>query len=103
MSSFDMLILDYANFSNNSVDITMIAIKLSKTTREIKYLRKTDPWKYEKYLNQYQKESNSIKSIEYPPLPSNWFQHFTHSGGLTMINGECLPTLENLKNAQDVF
>ena len=103
MSNQNMLIIDYANFSTSPIPVTLLAIKLNKTTKEIKYLRKTEPWKFQDYLKQYQKELNSIESIEYPPLPNGWYQRFTQSGGLNMINGQSLPSLDELKNFNDVF
>ena len=103
MSHFEILVIDYANFSNSSISIALLAIKLNKTTREIKYLRKTEPWIFQDYLKQYQKELDSIKSIEYPPVPQGWFQRFLQSGGLTMINGQSLPSLDELRNSNNVF
>ena len=98
-----MLILDYANFSTSSIPVTLLAIKLNKTTREIKYLRRTEPWRFQDYLKQYQKELDSIEQIEYPQLPNGWYQRFIQSGGLIMINGQSLPSLNELKNSNDVF
>lgn len=103
MSNFNTLILDYANFSTSSIPISFLAIKLNKTTREIKFLKNSEPWKYQEYLNQYQKQINFIKPIEYPPLPYQWYQKFLQSGGLTMLNGDSLPTLKTLNNQNNVF
>ena len=103
MNKYDILILDYANFSSSTIPVTLLAIKLNKTTREIKYLRRTEPWKFENYLNQFQKEIHSIKPIEYPPLPQGWYKHFCDNGGLKMTNGQSLPTLKELYKPNHIF
>lgn len=103
MSNFEMLILDYANFSDSQIPVTYLALKLNKTTREIKFLQKSEPWEFDRYLRQYQKELNFIKPIEYPPLPINWYEDFVRSGGLMMKNGETLPSLITLNNQNNVF
>ena len=103
MNDFEMLILDYANFSGSQIAVSFLAIKLSKTTREIKFLQKSEPWEFHRYLKQYQKELDFIKPIKYPSLPINWYEEFVRSGGLTMINGEALPSLSELNNQNNVF
>ena len=103
MNNFEMLILDYANFSNNQIKNTFLAVKLNKTTKEIKFLQSSEPWKYDEYLKQYKRELDFIKPIEYPPLPIKWYENFVRSGGLTMKNGETLPSLEELNNQNNVF
>ena len=103
MNKYDILILDYANFSSSTIPIALLAIKLNKSTREIKYLRRTEPWKFENYLNQFKKEIDSIKSIEYPPLPQGWYKKFCENGGLKMTNGQSLPTLEELYKPNNIF
>lgn len=103
MSNFEMLILDYANFSDNQITITFLAVKLNKTTREIKFLKQSEPWEFDRYLKQYQKELDFIKPIKYPPLPIDWYEEFVRSGGLTMKNGDTLPSLNTLNNQNNVF
>ena len=103
MNNLEMLVLDYANFSGSSIPVTLLAIKLNKTTREIKYLKRCEPWEYERHLKEHQMELNSFKSLEYHPIPPGWFQRFLQSGGLIMSNGESLPSFESLKNSNDVY
>ena len=61
MNDFEMLILDYANFSGSQIAVSFLAIKLSKTTREIKFLQKSEPWEFHRYLKQYQKEFAQVR------------------------------------------